>query len=532
MSKTEADDNDRLYHALATTMTHHNSSSSSSMLVRNRHHKSHQWDLPDLSSTINTNFTSVTYQPSSNYNERAPNRTAVVHQQSNYDGSVLDRTTGDRHQSNYNGDRLGSGDLGMVEDRTVNHQSANSSRSVVQKVVHQSPTSVLQPTGLQTSDESSGLGGKTTHQNDTTRGGFDYGPPFKSIYEDFERDRVRSGGGGGGMAELENSPIWCIDCQDSLGVVGCANGRMEFWCAGTGQLKFATDEGEGAGLTCVKLVGGGGGGGNQVVAARLNGSLDVYSLSWQRTHAAISLHRRTHIRTGSAGSPLDWTGGGVVGEGSDDQSSFVVVRTSSTRAHQQPITVLDVEGGRVLTGSQDHTLKVMSLLDQVIVYTLHGHCGPITALFVDAITPSTAGSASQDGMLCVWDLLTGACMYSLQAHDGCVTALTYSVSYIISLGADERLCVWERFQGHLLNTIQVSQTYCTSMVMLTHSLLITSKQGSLVVWDVRSGEAVRIVKLGYADNCLFVQHLVPLRMRNSVVCDYGSQLRIVRFPLV
>jgi len=52
-------------------------------------------------------------------------------------------------------------------------------------------------------------------------------------------------------------------------------------------------------------------------------------------------------------------------------------------------------------------------------------------------------------------LVAGACMYSLQAHDGSVTALTYSASYVISLGTDERLCVWERFQGHLLNTIQV-----------------------------------------------------------------------------
>jgi hypothetical protein len=49
-------------------------------------------------------------------------------------------------------------------------------------------------------------------------------------------------------------------------------------------------------------------------------------------------------------------------------------------------------------------------------------------------------------------------MYSLQAHDGSVTALTYSASYVISLGTDERLCVWERFQGHLLNTIQLVGT--------------------------------------------------------------------------
>lgn len=46
-------------------------------------------------------------------------------------------------------------------------------------------------------------------------------------------------------------------------------------------------------------------------------------------------------------------------------------------------------------------------------------------------------------------------MYSIQAHDGAVLSLTYSASYVISLGADDRLCVWERFQGHLLNTIQM-----------------------------------------------------------------------------
>lgn len=34
------------------------------------------------------------------------------------------------------------------------------------------------------------------------------------------------------------------------------------------------------------------------------------------------------------------------------------MKIGSHKAHQQAITVLDSEGGRVLTGSQDHTLKV------------------------------------------------------------------------------------------------------------------------------------------------------------------------------
>lgn len=317
-------------------------------------------------------------------------------------------------------------------------------------------------------------------------------------------------------------PIWCIDCRENIVVLGCANGRLEFWEGPSGKFKCLYDEPNSSGVTAVKLVG------NRVVAARLSGFLDFLALeSYSRGKPidwGFSAYRRTHVRSGSAGS-LDWDA--MVSRG--EEEDIRCVRLYSTRAHQQPITVLQTEGGRVLTGSQDHTLKVYRLEDHLPLYTLHGHCGPITCLFIDCISPMTAGSGSQDGLLCVWDLLTGACMYSIQAHDGAVLALTYSASYVISLGADDRLCVWERFQGHLLNTIQMAQSYCSSIAMLTHSLLVTSKQGSLVVWDVRAGDPVRLVRLGHADSCVFVKQL--LLLRDSVVCDYGNQLRIVRFPL-
>lgn len=149
-------------------------------------------------------------------------------------------------------------------------------------------------------------------------------------------------------------------------------------------------------------------------------------------------------------------------------------------------------------------------------------------------------------------------MYSIQAHAGAVAAITCSVSYVISIGTDERLCVWERFQGHLLHTLPAHKAaYSLQLVMLTHHLLITSNQvilfgmfiflrlqnyksqfkskllmfqGSLVVWDVRTGEPVREVRLGHKDSCIFVKQMLALG--DSVVCDYGRQLRIIRFPLV
>ncbi|KAI4501299.1 hypothetical protein M0802_003672 [Mischocyttarus mexicanus] len=313
------------------------------------------------------------------------------------------------------------------------------------------------------------------------------------------------------------SPIWCMDYQENLIVVGCSNGSLEFWEGTTGRLKCLFDDLSGLGISAIKLIG------SRVVAAKLNGSIDFLQLEsyseGQQIDWGFTSYRRTHVRTGSAGSPMDIN------------NIIRCVKIGSHRAHQQVITVLDCEGGRVLTGSQDHTLKVYRLEDQLPLYTLHGHCGPISCLFVDRISPMTCASGSQDGLLCVWDLLTGTCMYSIQAHDGAVAAITCSVSYVISIGTDEKLCVWERFQGHLLHALPAHKAaYSLQIVMLTHHLLIASSQGSLVVWDVRTGEPVREVRLGHKESCMFVKQMITLK--DSVVCDFGRQLRIVRFPLV
>lgn len=64
-----------------------------------------------------------------------------------------------------------------------------------------------------------------------------------------------------------------------------------------------------------------------------------------------------------------------------------------------------------------YLLILYRLEDQLPLYTLHGHCGPISCLFIDRISPMTSGSGSQDGLLCVWDLLTGNISISTNIFD-------------------------------------------------------------------------------------------------------------------
>ncbi|CAD7012204.1 unnamed protein product, partial [Ceratitis capitata] len=287
------------------------------------------------------------------------------------------------------------------------------------------------------------------------------------------------------LERLPHSPIWCMNAFDNLVAVGCANGRIELWETPEGALKCISP-GElksNQGITHIYL------NGDRVIVARLCGRLEFFRLEtyckgqqidWNFTSA----YRRTHTRTSSAGSiglmhhhaqqqqQRSYLSGQSPPPSTKEEMKITLEAVRF--AHQQPITCMEVSNGMVFTGSQDHTLKVYSLTNANIEYALHGHCGPITCLFVDHWQPGTGGSGSQDGMLCVWDLFTGACMYNIQAHDGAVTALVCAPTYVISLGVDERICVWERFQGNLLTTINILNAY-SSLLMLTPSLLVTCK---------------------------------------------------------
>lgn len=352
----------------------------------------------------------------------------------------------------------------------------------------------------------------------------------------------------------EVPPIWCLECQNALVLVGCGSGRVEVWDMYSCLLKCVyEDRARAGGVTSMRMSG------NRVMVARLSGVVDMLLLEATTTvtpsgtptaaptasplhhqHFDNASHQFRHsLRPGHSrgNSGSGWT--------FSYEEPLRLVRYAGMRAHQQPIIVMTCDHTRLITGAHDHTLKVFSMVDGSALFTLHGHCGPITSVFVDGGSlealgsevevavdlgvGAIIGSGSQDGMLCVWDVGTGACVYSVQAHHGAITTLTCTTSYILSLGEDDKLCVWERFQGHLLNTLQMTQMYCTSMVMLTNKLLITSRQGSLTVWDITSGTPVRVVRLGDRDESVFIRHLMPVA--DTIVCDYGNQLRVVRLPV-
>ncbi len=232
-------------------------------------------------------------------------------------------------------------------------------------------------------------------------------------------------------SNLKSSPIWSLDFVDNLIVIGCADGRLEFWEGTTGSLRtvYESELTQGDGVTHVKLAS------DKVIAARLSGRIDFYRLETYTQGRHIdwnftSAYRRTHIRTGSAGSLSNFNQSNASQSQRNAQRNSLNLSSQSPPSsssishsptqeelrcileiqhpgHTQPITALDVLGNVLLTGSQDHTLKVFHTDSNTLHYTLHGHCSPISALLIDHFQPGTGCSGSQNGLLCSWDVVTG-----------------------------------------------------------------------------------------------------------------------------
>ncbi|KAB0397973.1 hypothetical protein E2I00_005066 [Balaenoptera physalus] len=267
------------------------------------------------------------------------------------------------------------------------------------------------------------------------------------------------------LAKSADGSIWSLELQGSLIVVGRSSGRLEVWDAIEGTLRCSSEE-VSSGITALVFLD------KRIVAARLNGSLDFFSLE---THTALS--------------PLQFRG--APGRGSSptspvySSSDAVACHLTHTVpcAHQKPITALKAAAGRLVTGSQDHTLRVYRLEDSCCLFTLQGHSGAITTVYIDQTMVLASGG--QDGAICLWDVLTG--------------------SRDLGCGA--------------------------SLGVISDNLLVTGGQGCVSFWDLNYGDLLQTVYLGKNSEAQPARQILVLD-NAAIVCNFGSELSLVYVPSV
>ena len=159
------------------------------------------------------------------------------------------------------------------------------------------------------------------------------------------------------------------------------------------------------------------------------------------------------------------------------------------------------DGRRVLSASQDRTLRLWDLESGETIRTLEGHADAVYAV---AVTPDgrSAISGSGDGTLRVWKLETGQTIRTLQGHTSALhaVAVTPDGRSVVSGSLDHTVRLWDLQSGQTIRTLEGhTDGICGVSVTPDGRLAISSSEDrTLRIWDLQSGQTIRTLE-GHTD---------------------------------
>jgi len=171
------------------------------------------------------------------------------------------------------------------------------------------------------------------------------------------------------------------------------------------------------------------------------------------------------------------------------QSGAYTLRTLA--GHDNQLYCLQFDEEKIVSGSEDETMKVWDMATGKCRKTLRGHTSGVWCLqfWHDRLV-----SGSEDSTIRFWDLETGNCEHILHGHKYGVWSLQFDDSIMVSGAEDQTIKMWD------MNTLQCTHTllghksdiWCLQVDVVQN--LIVSGSGyedrTLKLWDMRTCSCV------------------------------------------
>ncbi|HEV2580644.1 MAG TPA: tetratricopeptide repeat protein, partial [Ktedonobacteraceae bacterium] len=151
---------------------------------------------------------------------------------------------------------------------------------------------------------------------------------------------------------------------------------------------------------------------------------------------------------------------------------------------------------RLLSGSEDHHIKVWNLPKERILHDLVGHQHAVRCI---AGTPDkqTIVSGSNDFTIKFWDLQTGQELLSRRKHTQRVLSIAISPngSFFASAGWDKEIYVWDLLTRQILHTLTGHTGYIYRVAISPDGKLIASgsADSTVHIWDSNTGKLIHIL---------------------------------------
>jgi WD40 repeat protein len=152
------------------------------------------------------------------------------------------------------------------------------------------------------------------------------------------------------------------------------------------------------------------------------------------------------------------------------------------------------DGARVLSGSDDSTIKLWDTATGALIRTFEGHSKEVNSV---AFSPDGALvlSGSSDKSIKLWDTATGALIRTFEGHLVAVQSVTFSPdgALVLSGSSDKSIKLWDTATGALIRTLDGHSKSVHSVAFSPDSrlLLSGSYDKTIKLWDAATGALIR-----------------------------------------
>jgi len=185
---------------------------------------------------------------------------------------------------------------------------------------------------------------------------------------------------------------------------------------------------------------------------------------------------------------LQFSGNRIV-SGSDDNTLKVwsavtgkCLRTLS--GHTGGVWSSQMQGNTIVSGSTDRTLKVWNAESGSCVHTLYGHTSTVRCMHLHN---NKVVSGSRDATLRMWDIETGECNMVLVGHVAAVRCVQYDGRLVVSGAYDYMVKVWNPEREECIHTLSGHTNRVYSLQFDGVHVVSGSLDTSIRVWDVENG---------------------------------------------
>jgi len=159
--------------------------------------------------------------------------------------------------------------------------------------------------------------------------------------------------------------------------------------------------------------------------------------------------------------------------------------------HDNQLYCVQFDEDKIVSGSEDETMKVWDIASGKCLKTLKGHTSGVWCLqfWHDRLL-----SGSEDSTIRLWNLETGKCEHILNGHRYGVWSLQFDDSLMVSGAEDQAIKLWDMNTLQCTNTLLGHKSDIWCLQFDAAQQMIVSGSGyedrTLKLWDMRTGSCV------------------------------------------